>query len=138
MYLRPMVMSDAEKMLEWKNYPETRQFAIQSHDEIKLEDHLKWLEKNIQHFQIIELVEERVGAIRILNGEISIWIDRKWWGKGVATIALKRISESGMFAKIVNGNIGSFKAFIRAGFEPFTYVNSHYDYKDYHYILQKP
>jgi hypothetical protein len=43
--LRPMTIADADKMLTWKNYPETRQFAIASHEEIKREDHLQWLEK---------------------------------------------------------------------------------------------
>jgi len=125
-----MAMSDADFMLTLKNYPETRKFAIASHDEIKKEDHYKWLEKNIQHFQIIELVDKAIGAVRIQEGEISIWIDRDMWGKRVATIVLNSLAEKGMWCKIVNGNVASFKAFVRAGFVPV-------QYQDNYYILRK-
>jgi len=133
MNLRPMLMSDADFMLELKNYPETMDFAIQSHDEIKLIDHLKWLEKNIIFFQVIETDKgKRIGAIRIFGNEISIWIERNFWGLGVATQTIKKVAVPGMFAKIVNGNIGSFRAFIEAGFKPVSYeVSQNY------YLLQK-
>jgi len=127
MILRPMTIADADFMLELKNYPETRRFAIATHDEISKDSHYKWLEKNIQYFCVIGDLQ---GAIRIQDNEISIWVDRKYWGKGIASWVLESISEVGMIAKIVNGNVGSFKAFIRAGFEPI-------DYKNNYYILQK-
>jgi len=128
-------MEDADFMLMLKNYPETRQFAIQSHEEIKREDHIAWLEKNKQFFHVIEslnidFVVKRFGAFRIQDNEISIWIDRQYWGNQVATRVISQVSEKGMIAKIVNGNVGSFKAFVRAGFVP---VN----YKDNYYILRK-
>ena len=127
MNLRPMLMSDADFMLELKNYAETRDFAIQSHEEIKLIDHLKWLEKNIIFFQIIETDSgRRIGAIRIFGNEISIWIERNFWGLGVATQTIKKVASKGMFAKIVNGNIGSFRAFIEAGFKPVAYKENFY------------
>ena len=130
MNLRPLTMADADFLLELKNYSETRKFAIASHDEIKKEDHYKWLENNIQYFQVIENYGVSLGVIRIKNNEISIWINKKIWGKRVASDILKEISERGMTAKIVNGNIGSFKAFVRAGFKPI-------DYKENYYILKK-
>ena len=125
-----MTMADADKMLEWKNYPETRQFAIVSHDEIKREDHLKWLEKNLIWFRVIEHGEKPIGAIRIFGGEFSIWIDREYWGLGLATEIIRREGKIGMYAKIVNGNVASFKAFVRSGFVPVSY-------KDNYYILMK-
>lgn len=130
MQLRPMTMADADKMLEWKNYPETRQFAILSHEEIKREDHLKWLEKNIIWFQVIENQGKSIGAVRLFGGEVSIWIDREYWGLGIATKVLNWISVTGLYARIVNGNVKSFRAFVKAGFVP-------YDYKDSHYLLMK-
>ena len=122
-----MLMSDADKMLEWKNYPETRKYAIASHDIITKEAHYKWLEENIQYFQVIG---DMMGAVRIQDGEVSIWIDKFWWGKGVASFVLDDVSEVGMTAKIVEGNIGSMRAFINAGFKPIIY-------KDNYYIFQK-
>lgn len=128
MNLRPMTMADADKMLGWKNYPETRQFAILTKEEIKKEDHYKWLEENIQFFQVIysgsELV--RYGAIRIRGMEISIWIDREFWHMGIASYILEQVSEVGMTAKVVEGNVGSMRAFINAGFKPVSYHNNYY------------
>lgn len=123
--LRPMTMEDADKMLEWKNYPETRKFAIQSHDEIKKDDHYHWLEKNLQYFSIIRqpMVGYSLGAIRMQNGEISIWVDQAFRNQGVAKKTLKLISAPGMQAKIVEGNIASMRAFIFAGFSPIDHLN---------------
>jgi RimJ/RimL family protein N-acetyltransferase len=115
MKLRPMVMADAKKMLEWKNYPETRRFAIQSRKNITLKNHVNWLKKNIQYFQIIN---DGQGAIRVQDKEISIWIDREHWGKGLATEAIKLVSKKGYTAKIVMENLASAKAFVKAGFKP--------------------
>ncbi len=135
MQLRQMLFSDADFMLEMKNYPETRQFAIASHEEIKKEDHYKYLEDNIHYFQVIEFaVNERAGVIRIKDNEISIWIDRKFWGKGIASFILEQVSEKGMEAKIVDGNLASMRAFLNAGFKPFSYheggvFSNHYIFK---------
>jgi len=126
-----MTMADADFMLELKNYPETRLFAIWTKDEIQRDDHLNWLGYNVISFQVAESNGERIGAVRINRGEISIWIARKHWGFGVATEIIKRVSESGMFAKIVDGNVASFRAFVKAGFLPKIH-------KDNYYILEKP
>ena len=126
-----MTLQDADFMLELKNYEETRQFAIASHEEIKKDDHYKWLEKNLQYFQvIIDHLDRDVGAVRIQDDEISIWVDRKFRKQGIATRALRDISDWGMTAKIVNGNVSSMRAFIAAEFSPIKYV-------DNYYILQK-
>lgn len=127
-----MTINDADFMLELKNYPETRMFAIASNDEIKREDHLKWLENNLQYFKIIEVMIEGdykpAGVIRIQDNEISIWIHRSFWGRGIATWVLETVSEKGMTAKIVNGNISSMRAFINAGFKPVSYNGKYYTY----------
>lgn len=126
MKLRPMTMQDADKMLEWKNYPETRQFAIHSHFIIKRENHIKWLSKNLQYFKVIN---DRQGAIRVQNKEVSIWVDRAFRENGLATEAVKKVSKHGMTAKIVDGNVSSMRCFIKCGYIP---VSHEYNY----YILQ--
>jgi len=126
MILRPMIMADADKLLEWKNYPETREFAIVTKEEINREDHHNWLKDNIDQFQIIADNQELCGAIRINHTEISIWIDRKYRNKGVATFFLRQVIQPGMYAKIVSGNIGSMRAFIKAGLKPISYYNNSY------------
>ena len=126
MTLRPLTMADADKMLEIKNYPETRAFAIASHDEIKKEDHYKWLEKNIQYFQVVMDDDKMIGVIRIEDYEVSIWIDRKYWGQGLASYILEQETELDMTAKIVEGNIASMRAFLNAGFKSISYNGTYY------------
>jgi RimJ/RimL family protein N-acetyltransferase len=106
-----MLTTDADFLLEMKNYPETRKFAIATHDEIKKEDHYKWLENNIQYFQIIG---NRIGAVRIQDNEISIWIDRLYWGQGIASFIIEQVYEENMYARIVDGNVNSMRCFIKA------------------------
>lgn len=132
MKLRRMKMTDADLMLEFKNYPETRQFAITSHDEIKKEDHLKWLQEHLYQFRVIDgQYHNNLGAVRVDNDEVSIWVNRRYWGLGVATNIIQRVSKKGMRAKIVDGNVASMKAFVKAGFVPVEHV-------DTYYILEKP
>lgn len=127
--LRQMTMNDADRMLEWKNYPETREFAIQTHEVIKKENHIKWLYKNLIHFRIIECDGEVCGAVRVQDNDVSIWIDREFWGKGIATGVIKMVSKEGTTAKIVAGNIASLIVFIKAGFLPMSYQNGYYIFK---------
>jgi len=128
--LRKMRMSDADFMLELKNYSETRQYAILSNKEVKKEDHMKWLPKNIKYFHVIEGLDEKgkykVGAIRIENNEVSIWVSRDYRGKQIAQRILHQISDIGMTAKIVAQNIPSMRTFIGAGFKPVEFVNNKY------------
>ena len=126
MQLRPMIMDDADFMLELKNYPETRKYAIESNGVIDKCSHYQYIADNIQYFQIIKFGDEKAGAIRIKNNEISIWINRQFWMKGIASFVLEQVSEKGMTAKIVNANIPSMKAFINAGFKPVTYLDTYY------------
>lgn len=121
-----MTMADADKMLEMKNYPETRAYAILTTDVIERKAHYEWLEKNLHYFQVIESVSGMIGAIRIFGGEISIWIDRNFWGLGVATSIIRQVREPGMVARIVIGNIPSMRAFIKAGFRPVACVENKY------------
>lgn len=131
MRLRKMKMQDADFMLELKNYPETREFAIYSHDEIKKEDHYKWLPEKINQFRVIDgYYHDNLGVVRVNGDEISIWVNKRYWGLGIATEIIKRVSNRGMKAKIVDGNVASMKAFIKAGFVPIDHV-------DNYYILQK-
>jgi len=133
-----MEMSDADKMLEWKNYPETRKFSILTSNEIKREDHIKFLEKNIDQFQVImNDYDIPVGAVRIHHNEVSIWIDKLYRKRRYAYLTIKEIAQSGMCAKIVNGNIGSFRAFVKNGFYPVDYV-AEYNHNRNYYIHQKP
>lgn len=123
--LRPANLDDADDLFRWKNDPETRRFAILTKKKILWEDHLKYLKKNIQNFQIITDGENNLGAIRITD-EIAVWVDKKFRGQGIAKEALLQVVVPGMVAKIVNGNIASFRLFISLGFRPTEYMGGYY------------
>ena len=121
-----MTMEDSDFMLELKNYPETRQFAIQTQDEIKKEDHERWLKDNLIWFKVAEGYNGPVGAVRIFGGEISIWVHRNFRGLGVATQIIKEVSTPGMIARIVDGNTSSMRAFVKAGYLTNNHIENYY------------
>ncbi len=136
MKIREMSMADADFMLELKNYPETRKFSISTPHEIKREDHMVWLEKNVHHFLVLEEFNHgpiRVAAVRFVDNEVSVWVHQKFRGMGYAVSAINKVKEDGSIAKIVIGNIPSMRAFIKAGFKPIELVDgvlrSHYVFK---------
>ncbi|MFC6101658.1 GNAT family N-acetyltransferase [Olivibacter domesticus] len=54
------------------------------------------------------------------NAEITYWIDKKYWGKGVASYALKYLLETEdsrpIFARVAFDNFGSQKVLEKCGF----------------------
>lgn len=123
--LRQATIDDAKDLFRWKNDPITRKFSILTKEKIKWEDHLKYLSGNIGNFQIIIDGENSLGAIRITD-EIAVWVDQRYRGQRVAYRALLQVIKPGMIAKIVNGNISSFRLFISLGFKPITYNEGYY------------
>ena len=55
------------------------------------------------------------------DAEITYWIDKKFWGKGIATTALKELLKiekvRPIFARVAFDNIGSQKVLEKCGFE---------------------
>lgn len=131
--LRKATLEDAEILLNWKNDPETRKWAIVTHDKIKMENHIKWLEKHYKEIAIITDGEKDYGNIRINKEEIAIVIDKKYRGYGLAKKVLSKI-ETKRIAKIVDGNIASMRLFISAGFKP---VAHKYKNGIGYYVLQQ-
>lgn len=132
--------ADFDFMLALKNDPDTRKFAIATHDEIKREDHYEWLREHYYQFYIIERLRgESVGAVRLDQGEISIWVDKAYRGLGIARRILTPDfildddftgNEYSLYARIVDGNVPSMIAFTKAGFVPT-------EHQDNYYILRK-
>ncbi len=139
--LRKATMEDAEQLLSWKNDPVTRQFAIVTHDEIKLENHLIWLSDALDNSSIELLViidgHKNYGDIRFDfftdYTEISVRIEPAYRKKEIASIMLTEAiheyfyqSSLPLIAKIVNGNIASFRLFIGLGFNVIDYNEKGY------------
>lgn len=137
MLLRPMTMADADKMLEWKNYSETRKFSIISNLVIDRNKHMDWLLEHLDQFQVIQGSNNTIGAIRINNDEISIWIDRTFRSQGIASYIIEQVAKPGMIAKIVEGNVSSMRAFIKAGFMPTAYYHVYPSNIPSYYIFKR-
>jgi hypothetical protein len=120
-----MTMEDADRMLIWKNYPETRRFALATKVKIKPADHYRWLSDNLSSFRIILHRENVCGAIRVRNQEVSIWLDRACRGKGLAVAAIKKVSKRGYTARIARGNVPSMICFVRCGYWPVAVFETH-------------
>ncbi len=68
--------------------------------------------------------DEVVGSIAIYGGpadrEVTYWIDKRHWGKGVATKALllflKEVSERPIYARVAKDNLSSMRVLEKGGF----------------------
>ena len=121
-------MDDAQALLNWKNDPVMRRFSIATHDEIKMEDHLKWLEKHLDEIYIICDHRDTYGDVRLEGNGIAIKIDPHFRGMGIGTKAIKLAQDmrDELIAFIVNGNVPSMRLFLGAGFKITGYRNGYY------------
>lgn len=129
MKLRKATTEDSDFLLELKNDPVMRKFAVVTHKKIKKADHEKWLAKNLHTFSIVMVDGERMGMFRVTDDkEVSINLAPAARGKGLGAKVLKRCPK-GVWAKIVNGNVPSMRLFLNHGFKIV-------DYKENYYVLE--
>ena len=124
---RPVSVSDAKILLDWRNDPETRKQSINT-EEVKLDRHIEWLENSIvnpnRKLLIALYGEEPVGTVRLDTeepfSEISWTIAPSARGKGTGT---KMVGSALEFfncpikAKIKPENIASIKLAENVGFK---------------------
>lgn len=126
MKLRPATMEDAHFLLKLKNDPVMRKFAVVTHKKIKLKAHLAWLKKHLGEIQIVMEKGKRLGMVRICSKEISINLAPEARGKGMGNKVLRSMDLTGLWAKIVNGNVPSMRLFLKNGFEITGYLDNFY------------
>jgi RimJ/RimL family protein N-acetyltransferase len=139
---RKAQMGDAVDLLRWKNETDTRMNSIVTSDEIKLEDHLVWLEKTLSDpsvsLNIVEMDGRPIGDLRFNHvaqeTEVSIRLEKACRGKGVATAVIGRIFGRGILtAKIVGHNLASMRVFIANGYMPEEFIQGPVNY----YVFKK-
>jgi RimJ/RimL family protein N-acetyltransferase len=130
--LRPVAEADAERLLAWRNDPESRA-ASRNTAEIGADEHALWLAGVLvdpdRRLLIAELGGEPVGQVRFDpvaedRYEIAIALAPRARGRGLAapliSLALAWLRESfpgaGAVAHVREGNAPSLAAFRRAGF----------------------
>lgn len=77
--LRPMLESDLEQVLGWRNHPEVRRFMYTQH-EISLDEHSRWFAKaskeSKRHLLVFEVSGKPIGFVNINEiaaGGIADW-----------------------------------------------------------------
>lgn len=139
--LRPVSDEDCRQIWQWANDPEVRAVSF-STECIPYENHVKWFkaklnDPNCRWYIAEDSQHESVGQVRFdINGNqatISISLGRKFRGRGYGSTLIQLASQNildaskvaGIHAFIKKENVGSLKAFQKAGFERFedTVVN---------------
>lgn len=132
--VRPATMSDAQKILVWRNHPETRAMSIDS-SEIDLHSHLAWFERSLamqgdRRIFIGTIGVVDVGVVRFDRSDagewtVSIFLDPGLPGLGLGT-RLLRAGEEAMLAaagpqirfhaETLPGNLASRTMFLSCGY----------------------
>ncbi len=148
---QPATKDDLMLFYNWANDPITRANSYVS-DPIDLDTHKKWYTSKLQQenslFFVARIGEAAVGMLRFDIAEdhalIGISIDKEYRGMGLATRLLIDIQEiyfndykMPIVALIKQSNIGSIKAFKRAGFVQFSEKTIN-DVPSFEYRLSKP
>jgi len=152
-YLRSVKISDVTKeYVSWLNSNQINQFLESRFMKHNLSSTKKYIQKikNNENFIFLAIIrkdnEKHIGNIKIgpideqhKIGEIGLMIgDKKSWGKGFATDAIKTLTEYAfedlklhkVFAGVYQNNMGSIKAFQKVGFFIEGNRKKHYLYKN--------
>lgn len=89
-----------------------------------IEKYTKHLTDPTIHMRTIKVADEIAGSIAkfVMEGEaeITYWIDKKFWGKGIATTALRKFltfeNARPVFGRVAFNNFGSQKVLEKSGF----------------------
>ncbi len=127
--LRQTQISDLEILFQFQLDPEGKQLAAFTSAEnadkaVYIQKHTKFLDAPTNNTQTILLGDTIAGSIAKFemegHAEITYWIDRKLWGKGIATTALHQFitieKARPLFGRVAFDNIGSQKVLENCGF----------------------
>ncbi|MEW5947889.1 MAG: UDP-2,4-diacetamido-2,4,6-trideoxy-beta-L-altropyranose hydrolase [Thermodesulfobacteriota bacterium] len=153
MELRPASVDDCRLLWKWANDPETREVSF-SPESIKWEDHVKWLESKLGDPDCVFLVASNgagtsIGQVRfdVDGGEaiISVSVDKAFrkrgYGNRIIRLACGKVFETArigsIHAYVKEGNYGSAKAFLKAGFKR-SGICIVKGQKALHFVLERP
>jgi len=127
--LRRTDRSDLEALFRIQLDPEAIHMAAftsadPSDQRAYMEKYGKHLQDPLINMQTVILDQEIIGSIakfeRNGEAEITYWIDRSFWGKGIATMTLQKFLSSEparpLFGRVAFDNIGSRKVLEKCGF----------------------
>ncbi|MGN6601403.1 MAG: GNAT family N-acetyltransferase [Ginsengibacter sp.] len=127
--LRQTVLSDLDILFEFQLDSEANYLAAftpkdPSNKKAYIENYSKHVNDPTINMQTILVDGKIVGSVAkfILEGdtEITYWIDKSFWGKGIATTALKNllviVNTRPIFGRVAFDNFGSQKVLEKCGF----------------------
>ncbi|PKM17369.1 MAG: N-acetyltransferase [Gammaproteobacteria bacterium HGW-Gammaproteobacteria-15] len=130
--LRFATMADAERLLHWRNDPDTRRFSLNP-EQVTAQQHIHWLQQSLSNPQrrlyIAEYADQPVGTVRVDSTadshRISWTVAAECRGKGLAKAMVKLLVSQltgTIVAEILPGNTASVKVAQHAGL---TYQSTH-------------
>jgi RimJ/RimL family protein N-acetyltransferase len=127
--LRPIEDSDLDALFEQMRDPESVRMAAfttkDPDDRAAFEIHMAKVRTSPEVTTLAVTADGRlVGTIAcfVVNGdtEITYWIDRSWWGQGIASRALALFLDTvpvrPLYARAASDNVGSLRVLQKAGF----------------------
>ena len=120
--LRPLKESDiTDKYVNWwKNKDFTRYLETKKLNKQDAINHLRSVQQNGGFLCAVEANGVHVGNVKVSNEhDLSIIIFPPFWGQGYATVAINKMAKAvggAITAGVRSGNIGSLRAFEKAGF----------------------
>ncbi len=127
--LRPIEDSDLDALFDLMRDPESVQMAAftpeDPNDRAAFDAHMATIRARPDVYnRVVTLDGQLVGTVAsfVLDGEteVTYWIDRAFWGQGIASRALALLLESvpvrPIFGRVASHNVGSRKVLQRAGF----------------------
>ena len=123
--LRLATMADAERLLHWRNDPDTRRFSLNA-EHVTAQQHVHWLQQSLSDPQrrlyIAECSGQPVGTARVDSTaechRISWTVAAEYRGKGLAKAMVKLLVSQltgKIVAEILPGNTASVKVAQHAG-----------------------
>ena len=129
--LRRARIADSERLLDWRNDPDTRRWYVRS-ARVPLSDHRAWLARKLAdrncRLYIAEARKTPIGQLRLERAgrvaEISLSVDGAARGRGVGALMLRRAVTAArrefhatrLVAYVRPENVASAIAFLKAGY----------------------
>jgi RimJ/RimL family protein N-acetyltransferase len=127
--LRPVEDRDLDALYEqWVDPESVRMAAFTAEDQTDRQAFLDRMARLRADTSIVHRVIDvdgvavgTIGSFRIDDQrEVTYWVDRTWWGKGIATRALQilldEIDERPVYGRAASDNAGSLRVLEKAGF----------------------
>ena len=120
--LRPLKVTDIDDKYVnwWKNKDFTRYLETKKLTKQDAINHLRDTQSNGGFLCAVEANGVHVGNVKVSNEhDLSIIIFPPYWGQGYATVAINKMAKAvggAITAGVRSGNIGSLRAFEKAGF----------------------